>query len=264
MPRLYLKLGMLILAFAVQWSSAYAQLANTIVSGDDIAVPEYVANAIASSKRPPEDKERDVDRRPGKVMAFYGVQPGDRVAELGAAWGYYAAVLSGIVGENGKVYGHNNPWFINRQQDGSPLLQRVTTDGLTNVEEVVAELEDTGLPKGSELDAVFIVLIYHDAVGLFQADMDALNTAVYDALKPGGIYGIIDHHAAPGTGVSDTTKNHRIERHVVVDQVTSVGFDLAAETDLLENLDDPLDVNVFAPNIRGKTHRMVLKFKKPG
>ena len=263
MARMSLIFSALLLALTIHSPAAHAQLANTFVSGGDIAVPDYIANAIASSKRPLADKERDANRQPGKVMAFYGIKPGDKVAELITAGGYYSAVLSGVVGDSGKVYGHNNDWFMGRQQEGSPLLKRVANDGLSNVEEVIAELEDTGLPR-SEVDAVFIVLIYHDAAGAFQTNLNTMNRAVYDALKPGGIYGIIDHHAGPGMGVLDTTKNHRIERHVVVDGITSVGFELAGETDLLENLDDPLDITVFSPAIRGKTHRMVLKFQKPG
>ena len=263
MARLGLIFGALILALSIHSPVAQAQLANTFVSGDDIVVPNYIANAIASSKRPLADKERDANRQPGKVMAFYGIKPGDKVSELLTAGGYYTAVLSGTVGDSGKVYGHNNDWFMSRQEEGSPLLKRVADDGLTNVEEVIAELEDTGLPKG-EMDAVFIVLIYHDAVGAFETNVAAMNKAVYDALKPGGIFGIIDHHAAPGAGLAATRSAHRIERHVVVEQITSAGFELAEETDLLENLDDSLHGSVFAPDIRGKTHRMVLKFKKPG
>ena len=262
MTRLTVCLSALLLAFSIQSHSAHAQLAKTFVSGDDIVVPSYIANAIASPKRPLADKERDANRQPDKVMAFYGIEPGDKVAELLTAGGYYTAVMSGIVGDSGKVYGHNNQWLMDRRPEGSPILARIADDGLTNVEEVIAELEDTGLPKG-EMDAVFIVLIYHDAVGLFETNVDAMNKAVYEALKPGGIYGIIDHHAAPGVGLAATRSVHRIERHVVVDQITSAGFELAAETDLLENLDDPLHNSVFAPDIRGKTHRMVLKFRKP-
>ena len=263
MTRITLGLTALLFAFAAHTPSATAQLADTFVSGDDIAVPSYIANAIASSKRPLADKERDAGRQPGKAMAFFGVQPGDKVAELITAAGYYSAVLSGIVGDSGKVYGHANEWFMGRQKEGNPLLKRIAADGLTNVEEAIFELEDSGLPQGG-MDAVFIVLIYHDTAGGFQTDRASMNKAIYDALKPGGTYGIIDHHASPGMGTLDTTKNHRIERHVVIEEITAAGFELAAETDLLENLDDPLDVSVFNPQVRGHTHRMVLKFKKPG
>ena len=80
-----------------------------------------------------------------------------------------------------------------------------------------------------------------------------MNRAIYKALKPGGIYGIVDHHAAPGMGSTDVRGNHPIERHVVVDEVTAAGFELAGETNVLENLNDPLNVIVFQPDLRGDT-----------
>ncbi|MBT4740194.1 MAG: class I SAM-dependent methyltransferase [Rhodospirillaceae bacterium] len=250
-------------AFALFTFSANAQLADKIVSGGDIVVPAYISNALKSDQRPDEEKARDANRQPGKVMAFFDVKPGDKTAELLTFGGYYAGVLSGIVGETGVVYGQNNDWIMKRQDDGkSPIEKRIAEQGLTNVVDLVSELEKPNLPKG-EMDSVFIVLIYHDAMGGFNTDRTAMNKAVFDSLKPGGIYGIIDHHAAPGMGLLDLTKNHRTERHLVVEEIMQAGFELAGETDVLENLDDPLNVSVFAPPLRGKTHRFVLKFRKP-
>lgn len=244
-------------------SSAHAQLADNVVSGSEISVPSYISNALNSSDRSAEEKARDANRKPGKVMSFFGVKPGDKVAELLTFGGYYTGVLAGIVGDEGMVYGHNNAWVMNRQDDDvSPIKKRIDEYGLTNVVDLVSEMEDPGLPEG-EMDAVFIVLIYHDAMGGFRTDTAAMNKAVYDSLKPGGVYGIIDHHAAPGMGALDLSKNHRVERHLVVEEIMEAGFELAGETDLLENLEDPLDVSVFAPTLRGNTHRFVLKFRKP-
>lgn len=248
---------------AIFATPASAQLAEKVVSGRDINVPSYITQALNSADRSAEEKARDANRQPGKVMSFFGVKPGDKVAELLTFGGYYTGVMAGIVGDEGVVYGHNNAWVMKRQEDGdSPIKKRIEEYGLTNVVDLVSEMEDPGLPRG-EMDAVFIVLIYHDAMGGFGTDTAAMNKAVYDSLKPGGVYGIIDHHAAPGMGTLDLTKNHRVERHLVVQEIVDAGFEFAGETDLLENLSDPLDVSVFAPNVRGKTHRFVLKFRKP-
>lgn len=261
MTKLALKLSTFILMFSS--FAAYAQMAENVVSGTDILVSNHITTALASNRRPAEEKARDANRQPGKVMAFFGVKAGDKVSELVTFGGYYTGVLSEIVGENGMVYGHNNAWIMKRQEDGkSPIEKRIAEHGLTNVVDLVSELEDPKLPVG-EMDAIFTVLIYHDAMGGFKTDRAAMNKAIYDSLKPGGIYGIIDHHAAPGMGLIDLTKNHRTERHLVVEDIMKAGFELAGETDLLENLDDPLNVSVFSPTIRGKTHRFVLKFRKP-
>ena len=255
-------IGIILLALANQIPSSLAQMATEVIPGDSILVPGYIAEAIASSNRPIADKLRDTGRRPAEIMSFFDVRPGDMVAELITGGGYYASILSGIVGDSGKVYGHANDWFMGRQKAGSPLLKRIASGHYSNVEEVVFELEDIALPVGG-MDAIFVFLIYHDAVGAFQTDRVRMNKGIYAALKPGGIYGVIDHHSSPGLGISDTTKNHRIERHVVVEEIIAAGFDFDEETDLLENLNDPLDVSVFNPSVRGNTHRMVLKFRKP-
>ena len=261
MPRISFGLVTAILVFSAL--TANAQLANKVISANDIVVPSYISRGIENDRRPEEEKARDANRKPGKVMAFFGVKPGDNVSELLTFGGYYTGVLSEIVGETGVVYGQNNDWIMKRQEDGkSPIEKRIAEQGLKNVIDLVSELEDPKLPRG-EMDAVFIVLIYHDAMGGFNTDTDAMNKAVYDSLKPGGIYGVIEHHAAPGMGLLDLTKNHRTERHLVVEDILKAGFELAGETDLLENLSDPLDISVFSPTIRGKTHRFVLKFRKP-
>jgi len=111
------------------------------------------------------------------------------------------------------------------------------------------------------LDAVFIVMFYHDTVWM-NVDRAAMNRAVHAALKPGGVYGVIDHVAARGTGLTEANKTHRIERHIVVDEVTAAGFQLTAETDLLANPADPLNVPVSRQELRGHTNQFMLKFNK--
>lgn len=250
-------------ALSLTTYAAQAQMAEKVVSGSDISVPSYISNALSSTNRSAEEKARDANRKPGKVMSFFGVEPGDKVAEILTIGGYYTGVLSEIVGPNGVVYGHNNDWVMKRQDDGiSPIKKRIDEYGLTNVVDLISEMDKPGLPRG-EMDAVFMVLIYHDTLGGFRTDTKVMNKAIYDSLKPGGVYGIIDHHAAPGMGTLDVSKNHRIERHVVAQEIIDAGFEFAGETDLLENLDDPLDVSVFSPALRGNTHRFVMKFRKP-
>ena len=232
-----------------------------VTPGSSIDVPNFMTIALRGGNRPAEDKDRDFGRKPDKVMAFFGLQPGDTVAELMASRGYYVGVLSNMVGPNGTVYGHNNSFLADRITEGTPLGPRIRASNLTNVKEIISELEDPQIPDGT-LDAAYMILFYHDTFWL-GTDRAAMNSAIYKALKPGGIYGIVDHHAMPGMGANDVRANHRIERHVVVNEIVEAGFELVGETDVLENLEDPLDVIVFQPDLRGNTHRFVLKFQKP-
>ena len=175
--------------------------------------------------------------------------------------GYFAAALAEAVGELGTVYGQNNEFMRGRfKETGRPLANLIDNQVYKNIVEVSSELDDPKLPGG--LDAVFMVMIYHDTVNT-DLNRPTMNKAILASLKPGGVYGVIDHQAAPGTGTSDTNKNHRIEQSAVVDEATAAGFELAEETDLLANPDDPLDISVFNPTICDRTHRFALKFVKP-
>ena len=235
------------------------------VHTSDIEVPDALRSTILDSPRRPEsDKQRDEGRKPADTMAFFGIKPGMRVAELIASTGYFTAVLAEAVGESGTVYGQNNKFmrdYLAKQINSDrPLANLIDNQGYKNIVEVNSELDNPMLAGG--LDAVFIVMIYHDVIDQ-NWNAAAMNKAVFDALKPGGIYGVIDHRAAPGAGVSDVGRNHRIEEDIVVNEIAAPGFQLAEKTDLLANPDDPLTVSMFGPDIRDHTDRFVLKFVKP-
>jgi predicted methyltransferase len=136
---------------------------------------------------------------------------------------------------------------------------------MANVRRADRELEAPFPPDATNLDAVLIVLFYHDTVGL-KTDRAKMNKAVFDALKSGGVYGIVDHAARAGAGASNAQTLHRIEQKTVVDEVTKAGFKLAAEGDFLKNPADKHDWN-SSPNAagekRGTSDRFVLKFVKP-
>jgi predicted methyltransferase len=231
------------------------------MSATEINVPGFMLGALASPRRPEDERERDAVRQLDELLAFYGVRPGWKVADLMASRGYVAGALAELVGEDGQVLAHNAPALLARFKGENPIEARIRDCGLTNLVSVVAELESPGLPEG-ELDAVFSFMFYHDTVWV-GTDRAAMNAAVYRALKPGGIYAIVDHHAPAGTGTGHARDLHRIERSVVVDEVLAAGFQLAGETDLLENPDDPLNVMVHDKSVKDVTSKFVLKFVKP-
>lgn len=244
------------------WAQSAARMAPRIVHKNEITVSDALRQAMASPRRPEADKKRDAGRKPAETMAFFGIKPGMAVAELMTSSGYFTAVLAEAVGDGGKVYGQNSKWLRDRFKDTNrPLGELIAKGGYANIIEVNTELEELELPPAG-LDAVFIVMFYHDLYWL-GVDRPAMNRGVMAALKPGGIYGIIDHHAAPGMEIRDVARNHRIEKYVVVEDVLKAGFELIEETDLLENPKDPMNVSVFQQELRGFTNQFVLKFRKP-
>jgi predicted methyltransferase len=109
---------------------------------------------------------------------------------------------------------------------------------------------------------VFNVLYYHD-LPLNNIDTAALNKKIFDALKPGGVFFIVDHNAAPGSGTRDTKQLHRIDPEVIKKEVKAAGFELVEDSKLLAHAEDDHTKMVFTPGTRGTTDQSVLKFRKP-
>lgn len=223
-------------------------------------VPSALREAVAHGARPAEDRARDGDRKPARVLAFFGIEPGMKVAEMMAGRGYYAEILARAVGSDGTVYVHNTPYVVDKFADG-PLTERLDQLGLGNTVRRDRPLEDPGLPEG-ELDAVLMILFYHDTYWM-DVDRDAMNAAIYAALKPGGVFGVVDHHARQGAGTDEVKSLHRIEPHIVRREILEAGFELDAESDLLRHPEDDRTTNVFDDAIAGETDRFVFRFRKP-
>jgi predicted methyltransferase len=215
---------------------------------------DYAA-VLADPIRPEADRVRDADRRPAELAAFAGVRPGDKVAELAPGGGYFTRVLSGVAGPEGRIYA-----IAGR---ASPALLELAT-ARANI--VVTVAEPGTIPVPEPVDVVWTTLNYHDFKNVKLGDGDgaaAINAAAFRALKPGGLYLVVDHDTAAGAGASQTSTLHRIEGALVRREVESAGFRLDAESDLLRHPADDHMVKVQETGIRGKTDQFVLRFRKP-
>ncbi len=225
-------------------------------------IPAYLTAAIDSPDRPAADRALDESRKPAQTMAFFGVKPGMRVADLWAGGGYTTELLARIVGPSGKVYSQNGPFPEKFKKNETLWQSRLKEPGMSNVVEIKKPFgapELLPVAPGS-LDAVFINLNYHDLFNI-GADPATLNATVFKALKPGGIYAIVDNSAKPGAGVSETKTLHRIGEATLVKQVEAAGFRLAATSNVLRNPKDPRTEPFWKMN--HTQDRFVLKFVKP-
>lgn len=219
---------------------------------------------LSAADRTESDRALDAGRRPAEVLAFFRVAPGQRVADLFAGGGYTTELLARAVGPSGQVFSQNNAFVIERFAR-APWAERLARPVNARVVRVERELDSPIPPEARDLDAVIFVLAYHDAVWM-HTDRAAMNRAIFDALRSGGVYGIVDHNAAAGHGVADAESLHRIERDVVVQEVTAAGFRLDGESDLLRNPADTRDWNAApraAADRRGTSDRFTLRFVKP-
>ncbi len=225
-------------------------------------VPAFVAAAVADPNRPKADTNRDADRLPAIMLAFSGVKPGDRVAELIPGQGYSTRLLSAVVGPKGHVYSLNLATLIQRIRD---QIKPVTDNpAYANVTVSDQDFSDLKLPE--PVDLVWTAQNYHDfkVPGMFFVDTEAMDRAIFAALKPGGLYVIIDHAAAPGSGTRDTTALHRIDPAVVKTEVTAAGFRLLRESHALANPNDPHTARVPGQGgIGDKSDKFFLVFQKP-
>jgi len=233
-----------------------------------VAAPATVAAAtpvdLAAADRTPADRAIDAGRHPQETLAFFRVARGQRVADLFAGGGYTTELLARAVGPSGAVFSQNNAFAVTRFAQ-APWTERLARPINANVVRVEREFDAPLPPEARDLDAVIFVLAYHDTVWL-QTDRAAMNRAIFAALRPGGVYGIIDHSAADGHGVRDVQTLHRIEQSALVAEVTAAGFRLDAEAAFLRNPADTRDWNdspMAAADRRGTSDRFVLRFVKP-
>jgi len=248
---LFAATGLAVLALGAAWQVA-------IASG---SVPPYIAAAVANPARPQADRDRDVLRKPGEVLAFAGVKPGEQVLELIPGGGYFTRILSGAVGPDGHVT--EAVPQLTGAADVKPTSNGVAADpNFKNVSEIAMTADAIG--KAGPVDLVWTSQNYHDLhLTRLKLDVVGLDKQIYAALKPGGIFFIEDHAAKPGSGTSTTDAMHRIDEDFVKKEVESVGFKLAGESNVLRNPADDHTLLVFNPAIRGHTDQFLLKFKKP-
>ncbi|MFY0638859.1 class I SAM-dependent methyltransferase [Maricaulis maris] len=243
-------------------SVAVAALAAAPVLAQDDPMPASIESAVADETRPEADRQLDANRHPAEVLLFAGLEPGWRVVDLAAGAGYYSRVLSTAVGSDGHVYTMNPSWVAERFAETDAGLAAFA-GARPNMTHFSSTIETFGTNVGdASLDAAFMVLFYHDT-GWDGTDRAAMNTEIFDSLRPGGVFVVIDHHAVAGAGLDVVESLHRIDEASVIEEVTAAGFELDASSEMLANAEDSREISPFDPSIRRQTDRFVLRFRKP-
>lgn len=233
------------------------------------AAPQVTADAanivaaVADARRPQGDRDRDANRHPAETLAFAGIEPGDRVADIFPGGGYWTRLFAVAVGDTGRVYPtiradgvageYETPVLAVAAQYPNATMSRTPYDALAYPE---------------PLDVIFTAQNYHDmALTAYNlGDRNATNRSAFAALKPGGLYVIIDHSAVDGSAIETNAETtiHRINQAAVRAEVEAAGFVFDGESDILRNPADTRTTSVFDPAIRGRTDQFVMRFRKPG
>jgi len=243
-------------------------LGSIITFSSFAKISQNIQDALLQPERDPRSVARDAKRKPAEILSILDVKAGDTIVDLSSGSGYYTDILSSVVGDNGRIIAHNTPYLVSTfgdffvdEKNGWPAKFK-SDQWQKNVKKSVEELDTMKFPV--QLDGALMVLFYHDTV--WQAvDRRLMNQHLFNALKPGGGFVIVDHSAASGVKDRDVKSLHRIDKQFVIDEVTKAGFVLDIDSDLLENSEDTRDYNIFRDSMtdRDNTDRFILKFIKP-
>jgi len=223
-----------------------------------------IEQAVNDPARPAGFRAADAFRKPAETLAFSGVKAGMTVGEFYPGGGYFTRMLSDVVGPSGHIYAIENAGWNDSVKDDQKMLAE---GKWKNVSLDVKPFGAVAFPK--PLDLAWVTQNYHDLkIDKYGPNGKAVNTvafdrAVYQALKPGGVFLILDHLGPANMSEADIAKMHRINRDVVVKEVTSAGFKLAGEGTFLRRPTDDHSKPIFDPSVRGHTDQYALKFVKP-
>ena len=223
-----------------------------------------ITAAVADAGRPTTDTSRDEGRLPAKMLAFAGVKPGQTIVDLLPGGGYFTRLFAKAVGPNGKVIAYYNSANDERAraQGRDPTIQGQDLKAAYSNITVIRTPFPVIAPQ-IQADIIWTSDNYHDLHNPTPANIPAINKAVFDALKPGGLYIVIDHRAAKGAGMEVTSKLHRMDEDITKAEVMAAGFKLIAEGKDLTRPTDDQTKPVFEAGEHDHTDQFMLKFQKP-
>jgi predicted methyltransferase len=228
-------------------------------------IPKYIAAAVADPARPDADRQADANRKPEESVAFAGLKPGQKVADLIPGSGYFTRIFSAVVGPTGHVFAvapAPRPDAPAGAPDRAAAVKAIAADPhYSNVS--VVQVAFANLTLAEPVDLVWTSRNYHDLHNIPNVDVGAIDKAIFDGLKPGGVYIVLDHAAEKGSGFRDTSTLHRVDPEAVKKEVVAAGFKFEGQSEILRNPNDPHTAKVFDASVQGKTDQFILKFRKP-
>ena len=229
------------------------------------AVPDF-ASAVGAPGRDAKDIELDNSRKPAETLSFMGLKYGDKVADILAGGGYYSEIMARAVGPSGSVTAFNTGTFA-KTGDALKKWQELKARQSNVVDKFVSFPEFSA--GEAQFDFAMMHLVFHDLYWenekfeYARIDPDKFLKSLHTGMKPGGVVAIVDHVGSGSNTREIVQKFHRIDPAVVKDDMARAGFVLEAESDMFANPDDDINLIVFDPSVRGKTNRIVMRFRKP-
>jgi predicted methyltransferase len=246
----------------VRFLTAILLFALTLPAGAG-PIADKVETALAAESRPAADRARDANRKPLQTLEFFGLEDDMRVLELLPGGGWYTRVLAPVLADDGKLYvalGTNYVRDNVLNEPGFEAVEVIETTANPRREDGARyyTLDDFEL----DVDDIDMALTFRNMHNFDAAGRDRMNRAVFDALKNGGLYGVVDHTRRHMEG--ETPENRRrIDPVLVIRELLDIGFEFVGYSDLHYRADDELRYEVGRRSVSGNTDRFTLLFRKP-
>ena len=219
-----------------------------------IAFSHDLERAISSEERDPKNAARDSSRHPLETLSFFGIKSDMTIVELSPGGGWYTEILANFLHEPGKlIAAHFDPnserAYYKRSR--ANFEKKMSTNSMFDTVEMVAI--NSNLAEQNSVDAVLTFRNLHNWLG---SDMDLIFSNSYKALRPGGIFGVVEHRAKPGTSIEAMKKSGYVSEEHAIEIAEKHGFKLVAKSEINANPKDstnyPGGVWTLPPNLRLK------------
>lgn len=238
-----------------------AEMRNNPGGSDPRPIAERVTSGFVSPGRPRADIAAHPNRKPGDVLEWAGVGEAMNALDVAAYGGYYTENLSWAVGPEGWVVSHNTDAILGRSAaTGETWDRRLAGNRLANVDTFVGDYSDIATQFDEEFDVVTLINTFHDTYNFAGEEAAlALLQSLHSVIVPGGFLLFIDHEGVAG---NDNASLHRIDPAVAREMLQQAGFEITAESSILNNPDDDRGISIFDEQVRGTTSRFILKASK--
>ncbi|HAG71829.1 MAG TPA: methyltransferase [Gammaproteobacteria bacterium] len=232
-------------------------LASQALGADPAATRATIEANLQSNVRDAAEVARDTNRKPAEVLEFFGLEDDMKVLEISPASGYWSKFVGPTLCENG------GELVVSVGVSDSYASDVMSLDGMDCVTAINSDITLRNLPAFNfDTNNFDMVLTFWNLHNPSAEGRENLNSAVFDALKPGGIYGVVDHtrrHMQPNSRAI----GRRLDPMLVVKEMLNVGFELVDYSDMHYHGEDDLTQEVGSPGVRGNTDRFTLSFRKP-
>jgi predicted methyltransferase len=235
---------------------------NSIAADNFDATAEKIKSALNAEIRTESETDRDKNRKALQTLEFFGLREDMKIIELIPGSGWYTKILAPVVSDNGEYYAAIGTGRINSmtEQPGFEKIKIVAEDAKLYRKdgERFYSLEADSLGV-KDLDMVLTFRNYHN---FGEEGRRNMNKLAFEALKPGGVYAVVDHTARHMEAQTPANRR-RIDPVLAIKEIQEAGFEFVDYSDLHYRADDELRYEVGVKSVSGNTDRWTIKFRKP-